>query len=178
MTEAERMSFINALSDFAAGSDGTALRNSLEELSYVCRRNRTVQDIVQNALRPLDLNLNAVSWTLQNRRPFVSHRWWGWGFCGEVSEKLLCMHSSSLGGVSVIVQYLCFISSLVGSVNNFQVVLYMFISIILQSPLILILFGCVGYILFNSVLMLNLEIFHIKVFFCKLNPIWHLSPTL
>lgn len=61
MTEAERMSFINALSDFAAGSDGTALRNSLEELSYVCRRNRTVQDIVQNALRPLDLNLNAVS---------------------------------------------------------------------------------------------------------------------
>ncbi|KAH7662701.1 transportin-3 protein [Dioscorea alata] len=61
MTEAERMSFINSLSDFAAGSDGTAVRNSLEELSYVCRRNRNVQDIVQNALRPLDLNLNPVS---------------------------------------------------------------------------------------------------------------------
>jgi hypothetical protein len=34
---------------------------AVEELSDVCRRNRTVQEIVQGALRPLELNLVTVS---------------------------------------------------------------------------------------------------------------------
>ena len=61
ITEAECSSFLKALSDAASGSDGAALTDTLEELSDVCRRNRTVQDIVQRALRPLDLNFTAVS---------------------------------------------------------------------------------------------------------------------
>nr|XP_010906804.1 transportin MOS14 isoform X1 [Elaeis guineensis] len=61
ITEAECSSFLKALSDAASGSDTAALTDTLEELSDVCRRNRTVQDIVQGALRPLDLNFTAVS---------------------------------------------------------------------------------------------------------------------
>lgn len=61
ITEAECSSFLKALSDAASGSDSAALTDTLEELSDVCRRNRTVQDIVQGALRPLDLNFTAVS---------------------------------------------------------------------------------------------------------------------
>ncbi|KAJ0970466.1 hypothetical protein J5N97_023343 [Dioscorea zingiberensis] len=57
ITDAERMSFLKALSDVASGSDSSSLNDTLEELSDVCRRNRTVQDIVQGALRPLDLNI-------------------------------------------------------------------------------------------------------------------------
>ncbi|XP_008802144.2 transportin MOS14 isoform X2 [Phoenix dactylifera] len=61
ITEAECSSFLKALSDAASGSDSAPLTDTLEELSDVCRRNRTVQDIVQGALRPLDLNFTAVS---------------------------------------------------------------------------------------------------------------------
>ncbi|WOL09630.1 transportin MOS14 [Canna indica] len=61
LTEAECSSFLGTLSDVASGSESSALTNRLEELSHVCRRNRTVQDIVQGALRPLDLNFTAVN---------------------------------------------------------------------------------------------------------------------
>ncbi|XP_074589780.1 transportin MOS14 [Curcuma longa] len=61
LTEAECSSFLKTLSDVASGSDSSALANTLEELSDVCRRNRAVQDIVQGALRPLDLNFTTVS---------------------------------------------------------------------------------------------------------------------
>ncbi|KAG6485484.1 transportin MOS14-like [Zingiber officinale] len=61
LTEAECSSFLKTLSEVASGSDTSALANTLEELSDVCRRNRAVQDIVQGALRPLDLNFTTVS---------------------------------------------------------------------------------------------------------------------
>ncbi|XP_042428685.1 transportin MOS14-like [Zingiber officinale] len=61
LTEAECSSFLKTLSEVASGSDSSALANTLEELSDVCRRNRAVQDIVQGALRPLDLNFTTVS---------------------------------------------------------------------------------------------------------------------
>ncbi|KAE9467322.1 hypothetical protein C3L33_00766, partial [Rhododendron williamsianum] len=56
-TEAERLRFLRALSEVVSRGDVNALTISIEELSEVCRRNRTVQDIVQGALRPLELNL-------------------------------------------------------------------------------------------------------------------------
>ncbi|XP_077219523.1 ARM repeat superfamily protein isoform X2 [Tasmannia lanceolata] len=61
LTEVERLSFLNALNEAALGSSISALTAPIEELSDVCRRNRTVQEIVQGALRPLDLNYTAVS---------------------------------------------------------------------------------------------------------------------
>ncbi|KAF5734726.1 ARM repeat superfamily protein isoform 2 [Tripterygium wilfordii] len=61
VTEAERSRFIHALSDAASGKDINSLMAPIEELSDVCRRNRTVQEIVQGALRPLELNLVSVS---------------------------------------------------------------------------------------------------------------------
>lgn len=56
-TEAERLRFLRALSEVVSRGDVNALTISIEELSEVCRRNRTVQEIVQGALRPLELNL-------------------------------------------------------------------------------------------------------------------------
>ncbi|XP_058179294.1 transportin MOS14 [Rhododendron vialii] len=56
-TEAERSRFLRALSEVVSRGDVNALTISIEELSEVCRRNRTVQEIVQGALRPLELNL-------------------------------------------------------------------------------------------------------------------------
>ncbi|KAH7865379.1 hypothetical protein Vadar_005817 [Vaccinium darrowii] len=56
-TEAERSRFLQALSEVASRGDVHALTIPIEELSEVCRRNRTVQEIVQGALRPLELNL-------------------------------------------------------------------------------------------------------------------------
>lgn len=53
--------FLQALSDVASGVDIKGLTIPIEELSEVCRRNRTVQEIVQEALRPLELNLAYVS---------------------------------------------------------------------------------------------------------------------
>ena len=61
VTEVERARFFQALSDAASGIDVNALMAPVEELSDVCRRNRTVQEIVQGALRPLELNLVTVS---------------------------------------------------------------------------------------------------------------------
>ncbi|XP_038687889.1 transportin MOS14-like isoform X2 [Tripterygium wilfordii] len=60
VTEVERSRFIHALSDAASGKDINIMMTPIEELSDVCRRNRTVQDIVQGALRPLELNLVCV----------------------------------------------------------------------------------------------------------------------
>ncbi|KAL6978105.1 Transportin mos14 [Sarracenia purpurea var. burkii] len=57
VTEAETSRFLQALSDVAARGDVNSLAIPIEELSEVCRRNRTVQEIVQGALRPLELNL-------------------------------------------------------------------------------------------------------------------------
>lgn len=56
-TEAERSRFLRALSEVVTRGDVNAVTISIEELSEVCRRNRTVQEIVQGALRPLELNL-------------------------------------------------------------------------------------------------------------------------
>lgn len=61
ITEVESASFLQALSSAASGSNSPALTDILEELSDVCRRNRKVQEIVQGALRPLDLHFTVVS---------------------------------------------------------------------------------------------------------------------
>ncbi|RVX18662.1 Transportin MOS14 [Vitis vinifera] len=61
VTEVERTRFLQTLSNVATGADLNTLTVSMEELSDVCRRNRTVQEIVQGALRPLELNLAPVS---------------------------------------------------------------------------------------------------------------------
>ncbi|KAK6920787.1 Exportin-1/Importin-beta-like [Dillenia turbinata] len=61
LTEVERSRVLQALSEVASGADINSLSVPIEELSDVCRRNRTVQEIVQGALRPLELNMAAVS---------------------------------------------------------------------------------------------------------------------
>lgn len=60
-TDMEKSRFLQALSDAASGVDIKGLTIPIEELSEVCRRNRTVQEIVQEALRPLELNMGYVS---------------------------------------------------------------------------------------------------------------------
>lgn len=60
VTEVERSRFLKALSDAASGFDIKSLTGAIEEMAEVCRRNRTVQEIVQGALRPLELNLTPV----------------------------------------------------------------------------------------------------------------------
>ncbi|CAL5372505.1 unnamed protein product [Camellia sinensis] len=62
VTDMERTRFLGALSDVASGVDINPLTIPIEELSEVCRRNRTVQEIVQGALRPHELNTVAVSY--------------------------------------------------------------------------------------------------------------------
>jgi transportin-3 len=57
LTETESTKFLQALSDIAYGADVNSLIGQVEELSDVCRRNRTVQELVQAALKPLELNL-------------------------------------------------------------------------------------------------------------------------
>uniref|UniRef100_A0A803M1F3 Exportin-1/Importin-beta-like domain-containing protein n=1 Tax=Chenopodium quinoa TaxID=63459 RepID=A0A803M1F3_CHEQI len=57
VTEVESSTFLQALSDAASGANTNAIMAPIEELSDVCRRNRTVQDIVQDALKPLELNM-------------------------------------------------------------------------------------------------------------------------
>ncbi|KAI4326671.1 hypothetical protein MLD38_031959 [Melastoma candidum] len=59
VTEAERSRFLQSLSDAASGASVESLMGPIEELSDVCCRNRTVQEIVQAALRPLELNMVA-----------------------------------------------------------------------------------------------------------------------
>ena len=61
ITDVERSRFLSALSDAASGGDTNGLIVPVEEFSDVCRRNRAVQEIVQEALRPLELNLGIVS---------------------------------------------------------------------------------------------------------------------
>ncbi|KAL8529708.1 hypothetical protein ACS0TY_006957 [Phlomoides rotata] len=61
VTEMERSRFLQALSDAASGGAINGLMIPIEELSEVCRRNRSVQEIVQGALRPLELNMVSVS---------------------------------------------------------------------------------------------------------------------
>ncbi|CAN1753557.1 Transportin MOS14 [Linum perenne] len=55
VTDIERTRFLKALSDAASGVDINTLMAPIEELSDLCRRNRMVQEIVQGALRPLEL---------------------------------------------------------------------------------------------------------------------------
>ncbi|KAL8141960.1 hypothetical protein V2J09_014992 [Rumex salicifolius] len=61
VTEAERFRFLQVLSQAASGANMNTLMGPIEEISDVCRRNRTVQEIVQEALRPLEANLTAPS---------------------------------------------------------------------------------------------------------------------
>ncbi|KAL5747312.1 hypothetical protein ACOSP7_024309 [Xanthoceras sorbifolium] len=61
VAEVEQSRFLQALSDVASGADVNALMGPVEELSDVCRRNRTVQEIVQGALKPHELNTVSVS---------------------------------------------------------------------------------------------------------------------
>ncbi|GAB2213341.1 hypothetical protein Drorol1_Dr00021370 [Drosera rotundifolia] len=55
--EAKSMRFLQALSDATSGVNLNTLMAPIEELSDFCRRNRTVQEIVQGALRPQELDL-------------------------------------------------------------------------------------------------------------------------
>ncbi|KAL5977119.1 hypothetical protein ACLOJK_021461 [Asimina triloba] len=61
VTEAERSNFLNALMKAASGAGVASLSGPVRELSEVCRRNRSVHEIVQGALRPLELNFTAAS---------------------------------------------------------------------------------------------------------------------
>ncbi|KAJ8772362.1 hypothetical protein K2173_027539 [Erythroxylum novogranatense] len=60
VTELEHRRFIAALSDAASGVKINNLMFPIQELSDLCRRNRTVQEIVQEALRPHNVKLAAV----------------------------------------------------------------------------------------------------------------------
>ncbi|KAE8126068.1 hypothetical protein FH972_020815 [Carpinus fangiana] len=59
--EVEQSRFLKALSDATSGFDIGSQTVPIEEISDVCRHNRTVQEIVQGALRRLQLNLIPVS---------------------------------------------------------------------------------------------------------------------
>ncbi|KAF5195980.1 Transportin mos14 [Thalictrum thalictroides] len=61
VTEVEKSRFLQAMSEAASGIDISAHTGPIEELSDICRRNRGVQEIVQGALRPLELNIVPVS---------------------------------------------------------------------------------------------------------------------
>ncbi|CAA0826639.1 ARM repeat superfamily protein [Striga hermonthica] len=61
ITDIERSRFLQALADAASGAAINGIMIPIEELSEVCRRNRSVQEIVQGALRPHELNLVPVS---------------------------------------------------------------------------------------------------------------------
>nr|GMC60457.1 transportin MOS14 isoform X1 [Ipomoea batatas] len=53
VTELEKAKFLQALSEAVSGANMNGLILPIEEISEVCRRNRTVQEIVQGALRHL-----------------------------------------------------------------------------------------------------------------------------
>ncbi|CAO2818179.1 unnamed protein product [Amaranthus hypochondriacus] len=57
VTEVESTRFLQTLSEIASGASINTVMAPIEELSDVCRRNRTVQEIVQDALKPLELNM-------------------------------------------------------------------------------------------------------------------------
>ncbi|KAG2537503.1 transportin MOS14-like [Panicum virgatum] len=60
LTDAERLRFLNIISDAASGSSLHTITDRFGEISDVCRRNKTVQDLVQSALRPHDLTFTVV----------------------------------------------------------------------------------------------------------------------
>ncbi|ONM05796.1 Transportin MOS14 [Zea mays] len=60
LTDAERLRFFNTISDAASGSSLHTITDRFGEISDVCRRNKTVQDLVQSALRPHDLTFTVV----------------------------------------------------------------------------------------------------------------------
>ncbi|CAH9146539.1 unnamed protein product [Cuscuta epithymum] len=55
VTELEKAKFLEVLSEAASGANVNNLVVPIEEISEVCRRNRTVQEIIQGALRPLEI---------------------------------------------------------------------------------------------------------------------------
>jgi transportin-3 len=59
VTDAERASFLQAISQAAVGQDSPALTRSIEDMSGLCRRNRKVMDVVKTALQPQVLSLAA-----------------------------------------------------------------------------------------------------------------------
>ncbi|KAG6551513.1 hypothetical protein Mapa_006936 [Marchantia paleacea] len=59
--DAERVSFLQAISMAVNGTDSPTLTRSMEEMSDVCRRNRKVREAVQNALQPATLATSQVS---------------------------------------------------------------------------------------------------------------------
>ncbi|XP_031105529.1 transportin MOS14 [Ipomoea triloba] len=61
VTELEKAKFLQALSEAVSGANMNGLILPIEEISEVCRRNRTVQEIVQGALRPLEIKIVNVS---------------------------------------------------------------------------------------------------------------------
>ncbi|KAL6641081.1 hypothetical protein ACP70R_019262 [Stipagrostis hirtigluma subsp. patula] len=60
LTDTERSRFLSIICDASSGSSLHTITERLAEISDVCRRNKTVQDIVQSALRPHDLALTVV----------------------------------------------------------------------------------------------------------------------
>ncbi|KAK3157782.1 hypothetical protein QOZ80_2AG0127920 [Eleusine coracana subsp. coracana] len=60
LTDAERSRFLQIISDASSGSSLHTITDRFGEISDVCRRNKTVQDIVQSALRPHDLTFVVV----------------------------------------------------------------------------------------------------------------------
>lgn len=57
VTDMEKTKFLQALSNAASGAKLDIITIPIEELSEVCRRNRTVHEIVQGVLRPLELHI-------------------------------------------------------------------------------------------------------------------------
>ncbi|XP_008644787.1 transportin MOS14 isoform X3 [Zea mays] len=60
LTDAERLRFFNIISDATSGSSLHNITDRFGEISDICRRNKTVQDLVQSALRPQDLTVTVV----------------------------------------------------------------------------------------------------------------------
>ena len=58
LTEAESRRFLDALSTALVDLDLAKLTETVDEISEICRRNRMVQELIQKALRPLDLSRN------------------------------------------------------------------------------------------------------------------------
>uniref|UniRef100_A0A7N0U001 Uncharacterized protein n=1 Tax=Kalanchoe fedtschenkoi TaxID=63787 RepID=A0A7N0U001_KALFE len=57
LTEVERSKFLQALYEISQGAELGNRVGHIEEISYICRRNRTVKEIVQAALRPLECSI-------------------------------------------------------------------------------------------------------------------------
>ncbi|MCO5614515.1 hypothetical protein L7F22_068798 [Adiantum nelumboides] len=56
-SEEEQKAFLRAMTSAASGGESAALRNSIEELSDVCRRSKRSLELVQSVLRPYQLTL-------------------------------------------------------------------------------------------------------------------------